>query len=92
MESVNEIVLVRRGETAAPRTIFLLGQDGKPRKKVGVTIGGPFAIFQSIAVCSEELKPAQYTCGVFANLGEVLERFVISVDVEMEAPQLPTDA
>ena len=85
-----EVILICWGKTAAPRTMCLRGRDGEPRKKVGVTIGGSFAIFQSIAVCSEEFQPAQHSCIVFANFGEVLERFVISVDVEVEAPQIPT--
>ena len=71
MERVEEVILICWGKTAAPRTMCLRGRDGEPRKKVGVTIGGPSDIFQSIAVHGEERKPAQHTGVVFANLGEV---------------------
>ena len=61
-------------------------------KEVGVAVGRAFPVLQGVGVCGEELQPALYTGVVFADLGDVLQRFMVGVDEELGRPKMASEA
>ena len=64
---------------------------GKAGEEVGVAVGQTIAVFQRVGVGGEEFKPALNAGVVFANLGNVLERFVVGVDAEIGGAEVATE-
>ena len=61
-------------------------------KEVVTAIGRAFAVLQSIGVGEEELQPALNASIVFADLGDILERFVVGADQELGGQEVVTEA
>ena len=64
---------VRAGKAIGSGAIEVSGWLWEPRKEVGITIGGAFAVFQSVAVGGEEFQPALHASIVLADIGDVFE-------------------
>ena len=88
MEARREAEGTDEVDTHGVRVCEEVGPGAVSVKEIGVTIGRAFSLVQRVDGRGEELQPSMDAGVVLAYLGDVLERLVVRVYVELDGSRV----